>query len=135
MAKNDRPTIGSTFCGKSCRNSVWMAGTELVSHDDLVVCASGTEQYTVRDAIEATLFRGELEPVWKEFLQRIACEKRAEELEMELDEKAIDSATEAFRYEHDLITAEETEQWLAVRGLNLDDFADYFARKYWLGAF
>ena len=35
---------------------------------------------------------------------------------------------------HDLITAEETEAWLANRGLTFDDFSDYFARQYCVGA-
>jgi hypothetical protein len=34
-----------------------------------------------------------------------------------------------------LITAEETEQWLAARGLALGDFGEYFARKCWPGTF
>lgn len=111
-----------------------MAGTQSVAHDDLVVCACGTQEYAARDAIEAALFRGELATIWGEFLQCVASEKQAEELEMELGQEALDSAAEAFRYQHDLITAEETEQWLAARGLTLDDFSDYFARKYWLDA-
>ena len=41
------------------------------------------------------------------------------------------AAAEAFRYEHNLITAEETERWLEERGLSLDDFTDYFVRQYW----
>ena len=40
----------------------------------------------------------------------------------------------AFRYEYDLITAEETEEWLGNRGLTLDDFTDYFTRNYWANA-
>ncbi len=44
------------------------------------------------------------------------------------DEAALQSAVEQFRYERDLITAEETERWLEARGLTLDDFSDYFVR-------
>jgi hypothetical protein len=112
-----------------------MAGTESVLHGDMVVCACDTQEYRARDAVDAAFIRGELDSFWAEFLQRIAFEKRAEELEMELNEDALDSAAEAFRYEHDLITAEETEQWLAARGLTLGDFGDYFARKCWPSAF
>src|SRR2546428_2566211 len=109
-----------------------MASTDPVSHDQLVVCACGTREYKARDAIEAALFRGELNSVWGEFLSRLAFEKRAEELALELDDDALDSAAETFRYQHDLITAEETEQWLRARCLSLDEFSDYFARQYWL---
>ncbi len=111
-----------------------MADTQSVSHDDLVVCACGGKEYKARDAIDAALFRGQLHPAWKEFLCRVKAEKRAEELELELDDDAINEAAESFRYQHDLITAEETEQWLGARGLTLDDFSDYLARQYWHSA-
>jgi len=104
---------------------------ESISHHDLVVCACGNQEYTARDAIDAAIFRGELDVEWKEFLHRVKAERRGDELELDLDESAISSAAEAFRYEHDLITAEETEMWLANRGLSLDDFSNYFARNYY----
>ena len=68
------------------------------------------------------------------FLRHMAAEERADELELELDESAISAAAEHFRYRHDLITAEETERWLAIRGLTFEDFSDYFARQYCVGA-
>ena len=107
-----------------------MSNTESVSHDDLVVCACEGQEFRARDAIDAAHFRGQVDSLWHDFQQRLAAEKKADELDMELDESAIDSAAEGFRYDRDLITAEETERWLASRGLNLDDFSDYFARQY-----
>ncbi len=106
-----------------------MANAESVSHEDLVVCAVKDREYTARDAIEAALFRGDLAPVWTSFLHRLAAEKYSDDNEIDLDDDAIDAAAERFRYSHDLITAEETEQWLAGRGLNLDDFGSYFGRQ------
>src|SRR5213596_1569315 len=103
-----------------------MASSESISGFDLVVCACGEQEYTAREAI----LRGELRVKWKEFLDEIEAEKRADELGLDLDESAISSAAEAFRYEYDLITAEETEAWLANRALTLDDFIDYFTRQY-----
>lgn len=91
--------------------------------------ACGSVSYTERDVIDAALFRGDLEPVWRELLRSIECENQAEELEIE--EGALDQAAEEFRYDHDLITAEETEHWLESRGLTLEDFGEYFARRYW----
>jgi hypothetical protein len=111
-----------------------MSNTESVSPHDIVVCACGTQEYTARDAVDAAIFRGELEDRWQKFLRHIAAEGRADELELELDESAISAAAEEFRYSHDLITAEETEAWLANRGLTFDDFSDYFARQYCVGA-
>ena len=111
-----------------------MSSTESVSPHDIIVCACGTQEYTARDAIDGAIFRGELDEKWQKFLRHIAAEERADELELELDESAISAAAEEFRYRHDLITAEETEAWLANRGLTFDDFSDYFARQYCMGA-
>lgn len=110
-----------------------METTQSVLNDSRVVFASGTDSFTVRDLIDFASFRGKLEPIWNELLRLVACEKKAEELDLELDDSAIDAAAEGFRYEHDLITAEETEQWLEQRGLTLSDFSDYFVRHYWGG--
>jgi hypothetical protein len=111
-----------------------MSTTESVSPHDVIVCACGTQEYTARDAMDAAIFRGEFEEKWQTFLRHVAAEGRADELELELDESAISAAAEEFRYSHDLITAEETEAWLANRGLTFDNFSDYFAREYCVGA-
>ena len=111
-----------------------MSSRESVSPYDVIVCACGTSQYTARDAIDAAIFRGTLQEKWQTFLRHIAAEERADELELELDESAISAAAEEFRYRHDLITAEETEAWLANCGLTFEDFSDYFARQYCVGA-
>jgi hypothetical protein len=111
-----------------------MAGTQAVSHCDLILCSCRQEDYKALDAADAALFRDELELSWKTFLYRLKAQEQADELGLEMDEDAIDRLGEAFRYQHDLITAEETERWLASRGLNLEEFSDYFARQYWQGA-
>ncbi len=109
-----------------------MAQTQSASAGELVMCACHGKTYNSRDLIDAAIFRDELDSTWKQFLRALRAEERAEELELELDHDAIDAAAESFRYAHDLITAEETEQWLAARGLSLADFTDYFARQHWL---
>lgn len=93
----------------------------------LFIC--GDVSYTDKDVIDAALFRGELEPEWRELLRTLECENQADDAD--IAEGALDEAAEEFRYNHDLITAEETEHWLEARGLNLDDFGSYFARRYW----
>lgn len=101
------------------------------SKDRTVVFSCGNDSFNVRDLIDAAFFRGELNPIWTELLRLIAAEKQAAELDLEIDEAALDAASEKFRYEHDLITAEETERWLEARGLTLEEFSDFFARHYW----
>jgi len=111
-----------------------MSSTESVSPHDVIVCACGTQEYTARDAVDAAIFRGEVEEKWQKFLCNVAAEGHADDLELELDQSAISAAAEEFRYRHDLITAEETEVWLANRGLTFDNFTDYFTRQYCVGA-
>jgi hypothetical protein len=72
-----------------------------------------------------------LDAPWQDFLRALESEKRALEQEREPNDETIDGAVQAFRYEHDLITAEETERWLADRGLTLSDFGAYFVRRFW----
>ncbi|MGI8889420.1 MAG: hypothetical protein ACR2G0_01370 [Chthoniobacterales bacterium] len=99
-------------------------------HDKLVfVCHE--KPFTVREIIDAAHFRAEVEPIWRNLLRIAAAEAKADAQELEFDDETIDAAVEKFRYEHDLITAEETEKWLADRGTTLADFSGYFVRHYW----
>jgi hypothetical protein len=108
-----------------------MSETETETIDRKIIFACGDRDVTVRDLLDAALFRGELEPAWEELLRLVATERKADGQELEYSDDAIDAAAERFRYEHDLITAEETEQWLTDRGLSLGDFGAYFVRHYW----
>ena len=108
-----------------------MSDTETLPVDSKVVFLCGERPFTVRDLLDAAHFRGELEPAWKKLLRLVAAEHRADAQGLEVADDAIDTAAEQFRYQRDLITAEETEQWLAERGLTLSDFSAYFVRQYW----
>lgn len=108
-----------------------MEGPNTAGAENRVVFASGNESFTVRELIDWASVRGELEPIWNKLLRLVAAEEAADEKELEMDDSAIDQAAEAFRYERDLITAEEAEQWLEERGITLNDFSDYFVRHYW----
>jgi hypothetical protein len=108
-----------------------MATAEPASGLEPVVCTCGEQQYTARDAIDLEMFRGKLNNTWKRFLTDVATEDYGYEMDLDLDATAVSAAAEQFRYDHDLITAEETEAWLASRTLTLDDFTDYFTRRYY----
>lgn len=109
-----------------------MPSSPLTARESRVVFRCGRD-YTVRDVIDAAYFHGELKPSWEEFLRGVAAEQEASESDLEADDDIVGSAVETFRYERDLITAEETERWLEERGVTLEDFGDYFARVYWRG--
>src|SRR2546423_1166755 len=102
-----------------------------ITPENRVIFSGGERGFTAKDVVDCALVRGEIDPLWKEFLRVAECDRLANERELELDDSALDSAAIAFRYKHDLITAEETERWLEDRGVSLAEFSDYFARQYW----
>ena len=108
-----------------------MQSNPQASKETTVIFSCGNESYSVRDLVDAAFFRGEVKPAWEEMLLLLAVEKQAGKRDLEIDESAVEAAAEKFRYEHDLITAEETEQWLEARGLTLDEFSDFFGRHCW----
>ena len=108
-----------------------MSDSRTTAIDDKVIFVCEKRPFTGRDVIDAAHFRGELAAPWRNLLRLLAAERRADESNLEFSDEAIESAVEQFRYAHDLITAEETEQWLATRALSLDDFSNYFTRRYW----
>ncbi len=103
----------------------------LVARRERVIFSRGEENFSARDVIDWALVQGRLGALWKDFLRAVECDRCANEQELELDDDAVDETMVAFRYRHDLITAEETERWLADRGLTLTEFGEYFARRYW----
>jgi hypothetical protein len=111
-----------------------MDSDEPVSRAEIVLCECQGEGYIPRDVIDYALFRGKLSEPWQTFLREFATAARADELDLESDDDLFDQLGEAFRYRHDLITAEETERWLQARNLNLDDFSDYLVRQCWANA-
>ena len=108
-----------------------MPVSQPVTRDNRVIFSQGDRSFTVKDVIDWAAVRGELEPIWAEFMRVIECDRLANAENLELDDSGLDSASIAFRYEHDLITAEETERWLDDHNLSLSEFSEYFARRYW----
>ncbi len=98
---------------------------------DFSVFTAGDKRFGATDIVDAAWFRGDLQPLWQEWLVGMACEQRADEEGLKPDPEALQALSEGVRYKHDLITAEETEAWLISRNLTLDDLTDYSHRRYW----
>jgi hypothetical protein len=103
----------------------------MVARRERVIFSRGEENFVARDVMDWALVHGDLGALWKGFVHASECDRRANEEGLDLDDAAIDEAAVAFRYRHDLITAEETERWLEDRGLTLTEFGEYFARNCW----
>ena len=108
-----------------------MPVSQPITRDNRVIFSEGDRSFTVKDVIDWAAIHGELEPIWAEFMHVVECDRLANEENLELDDSWLDSASIAFRYEHDLITAEETERWLDDRNLTVSEFSEYFIRRYW----
>jgi hypothetical protein len=61
----------------------------------------------------------------------LAFSSYAEEEGFEEDPGELQESLDAFRYRHDLLTAEETERWLDAWGVTLDDLTGYLSRRHW----
>ena len=99
------------------------------------VLMSDGRPLAVADVVVAAHWRGELQAPWTRLLRLVACARRAAALEdtddLAADEGTLQSMSDQFRYDRDLITADETERWLEARGLTLEDFDAHFLRRYW----
>src|SRR6266404_3739485 len=104
---------------------------ELCSARWRVVMSAKGDEFCVRDVLDAAWFRGELEAAWTRLLQEAACEALADERALEAEAETLQAMSEEFRYERDLLTAEETEQWLVARDLTEEEFSSWFQRRYW----
>ncbi|PYM05577.1 MAG: hypothetical protein DMF15_15455 [Verrucomicrobia bacterium] len=105
--------------------------SEAIARENRVIFSRGEREFMAGEIIDCAVLRGEIDPLWDEFVRIGECDRLANEQGLEPDESAVDAAAIAFRYQHDLITAEETERWLETRGVSLGEFGEYFARKYW----
>src|SRR5882724_3446586 len=104
---------------------------ESLAAERRVVLSCGQNEFTVRDVLDSAWFRGSLQLDWEQLLYARASEQIAEDSELETDDEILQSMSEEFRYERELLTAEETERWLASHDLSEEDFTNYFVRRYW----
>lgn len=94
-----------------------------------VVFAVGESEYTWADVVLAGVLRGEWREVADRALAGASLFARAQEAaEFPLSDDDIENAANDFRYERDLVTAEETEAWLARWDLDADAWME------WIGA-
>lgn len=89
----------------------------------------GTRTYTWQDVLLAAILRGEWSELEEQTRQGLALVRRAEATEESPSEQEIEATAQEFRYERELITAEEMEAWLAGFELTVDDWMDYLERS------
>jgi hypothetical protein len=99
--------------------------------EEIEVFALGGRNFTVEEILRAAQFRGEMTPHWRDLMLKLASHEHAVSQGLEPDSAAVQAKADQFRYERDLITSEETEAWLAKRGLESDHFSTHVLHSYW----
>jgi hypothetical protein len=87
------------------------------------------ETFTWRDVILFGHVTDRWAPVLRGIEEGLACVRHAESLEEESLEDEVDAAAAEFRYDRELITAAETEAWLAERGLTPGEWLESVRRR------
>jgi hypothetical protein len=93
---------------------------------ECIAFSVGDTPVTVGDVLRAEHARGALQPAEELLAWKAACLAEADRLSLGIDEDAVEELSTAFRYERDLVAAEEIEAWLEARGLTPEEFQEHF---------
>jgi hypothetical protein len=89
----------------------------------------GEQQFDWEDVALAAQLRGEWAELEMATRQGLAGIKRAAETNQWPAAEEVQAAANSFRYAHNLISAQETQDWLQHWGLTVDGWMDYFRRS------
>lgn len=95
---------------------------------DLPVFAVGGETYRWRDVLAAAVLRGDWAALEVQTREGLALAGWADDAGERPSGQQLEAAAEQFRYDRELIAAEEMEAWLARFGLTVDDWMDAIER-------
>lgn len=84
--------------------------------------------YDWADVVLAARLRGDWADLAGEVRLGLACASRADEEDEDADPDAVEAAANEWRYARDLLTAEETEAWLARWQLTTEDWMEAMRR-------
>src|SRR5438552_18873919 len=105
--------------------------SESIARENRVIFSRGEREFTTGEVVDCAVLRGEIDPLWDEFVRVGECDRLASEEGVEADDSAVDAGAMACRYQYDLIRAEETERWREGRWVSLSECGEEFARKDW----
>lgn len=95
---------------------------------DRPVFAVDGEVFHWGDVVLHAQASGRWEELRAEAREGLACESHFDTIEEDGAEEAIDEAAAEFRYDRELITAEEMEAWLEARGLTPEEWMGFIRR-------
>lgn len=95
---------------------------------DRVAFAAGEHTYEWRDVVESARRWGDWRALEDHVREVAACAKRAAATGERADPAAVAEAATAFRYERELVSAQDAERWLAARGLDAGAWMEHIRR-------
>jgi hypothetical protein len=87
--------------------------------------------YAARHVLASAAFHGEMAGVREALRNTLACAGYAAEHGYELDDAALQAASEAYRAARGLVTAQATALWLEARDVSIEDFSECLERRLW----
>ncbi len=94
---------------------------------------AGGRPVLFREILQSAVVRGDLDSFLEQTIAAWRAQTEAQNSGLEAEESSVEGLMEDYRYDRDLVSAEETERWLAQWGLTPEDFLDHFVRRYWAG--
>jgi hypothetical protein len=85
--------------------------------------------FTWRDVATAAVLRGDWAALEDRLRRGLALVRRAAQEGNGVSEKELEAAAQEFRYERDLVAAEEMEAWLEGAGLSVEDWMGFIERE------
>ena len=95
-----------------------------------IVFSVGVQKYDWLAIFLSAMVRGEWRSFERNLLSGLACTLAYGDSEDAPSDDDIDEAANAFRYERNLLTTEETHAWLARNGLSAEAWTDYLVRQF-----
>lgn len=91
----------------------------------------GPREYVWLDVVLAAMLRGEWRPFERQLADGLACLAAAGDDPRVTwpDDRAIEEAANAFRYERDLVASDDTIAWLDRAGVTFDAWTHYLVRR------
>ncbi len=87
--------------------------------------------YSLGQVFSAAAFGGWAGGFWKELEHGLACAAYAGDEGFEIDTAVLQESADQFRYQRNLVTAEETERWLSDHDVDEDDLVGWLERRSW----
>lgn len=93
------------------------------------VFTAGAREYRWEDVVLAAHLWGEAAELERRTREGIACHMRLDDRGEALSETEVEGAADKWRYERDLLSADDLQDWLTERDIDMDEWLAYMHRS------